>query len=111
MQKKCHVAIYSGHLYKMFKMFFFYLFIYSFVWKKTQIKRFYYRNVTHFRFAVLLMFVSVHVWSIPKCNSFIYIAKMRNKRNVSCFLTLLGKQRTGVAILNSTHYCSKTGTE
>ena len=23
----------------------------------------------------------------------------------------LGKQRTGVAVLNSTHYCSKTGTE
>lgn len=27
MQKKCHVAIYSGHLYKMFKMLFFYFFI------------------------------------------------------------------------------------
>lgn len=41
-----------------------------------------------------------------------YFTGSRRKME-DCFsiLGLLGKQRTGVAILNSTHYCSKTGTE
>lgn len=50
----CHIIVHPAYLYKML---FFIL-----MWKHYKLN--YYRN---FRFVVLLMLASVHLWSAPEC--------------------------------------------